>query len=247
VPIPRGAALAVSFDYGHVLGGLDVGEIVARVVEAGFAVPECDRASLRERMRAALVDAYRVHDESIARGEGHARAWHALMRVMASCAPIEARDLDAFVARLWRDQPARNLWRDVPADARAMLDAIARVNVKMVVTSNSEGRAKELLFELGIGDRFVEIVDSGVLGISKPDRRIFERSASAAGVPLASLVHVGDSEAADVVGAKEAGAWAIRFDAFLPGASARPTVADARANTFPELRAALSNALDRPL
>jgi FMN phosphatase YigB (HAD superfamily) len=247
VAIPRGAALAISFDYGHVLGGLDVGEIVARVVEAGFLPPDADRAPLRERMRAALIDAYHAHDASIERGEGHERAWHRLMAVLASCAPIDPGRVDAFVARLWRDQPTRNLWRDVPAEARALLDAIASTGVKMVVTSNSEGRAKELLHELSIGARFVDIVDSGVLGISKPDRRIFERSARAVGVPLSRLVHVGDSEAADVVGAKDAGAWAIRFDAFIPGAASRPTAAHARATTFPELRDALALAIDRPL
>ena len=247
MPIPRGAALAVSFDYGHVLGGLDVGEIVARAVEAGHLERGGDHARVVARMREALAEAYRAHDESIARGEGHARAWHELMKVMARRAPIQERDLDAFVARLWSDQPTRNLWRDVPDDARAMLDAIATAGVKMVVTSNSEGRAKELLHELGIGARFVEILDSGVLGVSKPDRRIFERAAGVVGVPLSKLVHVGDSEAADVVGAKDAGAWAVRFDAFLPGAASRPTIAHARATTFDELRAELANALDRSL
>jgi FMN phosphatase YigB (HAD superfamily) len=250
--IPRGAALAVSFDYGHVLGGLDVGEIAGRLVEAGLLASDADRAPVVERMRGAMADAYKSHDESIARGQGHERAWFALMKVVVSRAPIDgqsidAPSLDAFVAQLWRDQPSRNLWRDVPADARALLDDLASARVKMVVTSNSEGRAKELLHELGIGACLVDVIDSGVLGVSKPDRRIFERAASVVGVPLASLVHVGDSEAADVVGAKDAGAWAIRFDAFVPGAASRPTVAHARASTFADLRAALANALDVPL
>jgi FMN phosphatase YigB (HAD superfamily) len=58
---------------------------------------------------------------------------------------------------------------------------------------------------------------------------------------------VGDSETADVVGAKNAGAWAIRFDAFVPGSSAQPTAADARAADYPTLRALLADALAVPL
>lgn len=240
--IPRGAARAVSFDYGHVLGGLDLVEVARRFVEVGGTSPNV------ESMRAALPRAYRAHDDAIAHGESHARAWHALMRVVVQdAAVLDARDVDSFVERLWNDQPTRNLWRDVTPEAHALLAALEEARVPMVVTSNSEGRAKELLTELGIATRVSDVLDSGVLGFAKPDRRMFERAAQVVGVPLSALVHVGDSESADVVGAKEAGAWAIRFDAFVPGAADVPTVAHARASTFTELRALLEKALDRTI
>ena len=109
----------------------------------------------------------------------------------------------------------------------------------MVVTSNSEGRVRELLDEVGIAHHFRAVLDSGVLGIAKPDPRIFLLAAERVGVAPAQLVHVGDSEAADVVGARNAGLRTVRFDGFIPGAGTVKTVADARAETYDALRATL--------
>ncbi|MBI2395039.1 MAG: HAD family hydrolase [Deltaproteobacteria bacterium] len=153
----------------------------------------------------------------------------------------------AAVEALWRAQPARNLWRDVPNEARALLDDLGRAGVRMVITSNSEGRVAALLEEVGIAHHFVAILDSGVLGFGKPDRRIFARAAEALGAPLDAIMHIGDSEAADVLGARAAGAFTVRFDGFVPGADARPTMADVRVSSFTALRETLSVALDLDL
>jgi HAD superfamily hydrolase (TIGR01549 family) len=224
-------AKAISFDYGHVLGGLDLGELARRI----------DRA--RAPLDAALPEAYDAHDRAIAEGRGHEAGWRALMRTLLEAA--KADDLEASIDRLWRAQPTRNLWRHVPAEARAMLRQLSERGVPMTVTSNSEGRVRELLEEVGIAHHFVAILDSGLLGFAKPDPRIFSLAAETLGVPVEDVVHVGDSEAADVVGAKNAGALAVRFDAFLPRAGGRPTVADARAGTFEELIVILLRMLDR--
>ena len=49
------------------------------------------------------------------------------------------------------------------------------------------------------------IIDSGRLGFHKPARRIFAHTLDALGVPDAIPVHIGDSWAADIVGALDAG------------------------------------------
>ncbi len=199
-----------------------------------------------QALRDALPAAYRAHDHTIAAGGGHEKAWHDLMGVLVATGSGGA-DRRRVVEALWRAQPTQNLWRDVPDEARALLASLTRAGVPMVITSNSEGRAAALLSELGIAEHFVDILDSGVLGFSKPDRRMFDLAAARAGVPLSGLAHVGDSERADIVGAKEAGAWAVRFDGFVPGSTEGSTVAHARAPTFAALRSILSHALARPL
>jgi putative hydrolase of the HAD superfamily len=104
------------------------------------------------------------------------------------------------------------------------------------VISNSEGRLAEHLADIGIADAFEIIVDSGVLGIDKPDRRIFDHALARLGGSEARI-HIGDSWAADVCGAVDAGWRAVWFG---PRAKA---VADPRitvARDAAELRAVLS-------
>jgi FMN phosphatase YigB (HAD superfamily) len=56
------------------------------------------------------------------------------------------------------------------------------------------------------------IVVSQRVGWIKPDRRMFEATASALDVPMEELLHIGDDWAADIVGAKRAGARAAYLD-----------------------------------
>jgi putative hydrolase of the HAD superfamily len=79
------------------------------------------------------------------------------------------------------------------------------------IISNSEGHLAELVEELGYRAIFPVIIDSGRVGVDKPDPRIFELAAQALAVPLAEIVHVGDAWEADVMGARAAGARAIWY------------------------------------
>lgn len=235
--IPRGRVKGVSFDYGHVLGALDVEELARRI-----GAPATGVAAIR----AAMSDAARAHERAIAGGQGHEGGWRAFVGtlVRASGAPFS---VDETVEELWRRQPANNLWRHVPDEARELVEDLSAAGVPLAITTNSEGRAKELMEEIGLAPFLRGVIDSGVVGISKPDRRIFEYAAALLGFSTSEIAHVGDSEEADVAGAKAAGAFAIRFDGLFPSSTTRPTIADARAGDYRELRAILSAALDRAL
>jgi putative hydrolase of the HAD superfamily len=63
------------------------------------------------------------------------------------------------------------------------------------------------------------VVDSNVVGISKPDPRIFALGLQAAGTAPEETVHVGDSYFVDVIGARQAGLGAVLFD---PGRTRGP-------------------------
>ena len=82
----------------------------------------------------------------------------------------------------------------------------------VAVLSNSEGRLAELVEELGWSAHFLAIADSGRLGVEKPGRAIVAWTAERLGAPLAAVVHVGDSLAADVEGALAAGMRAVWFN-----------------------------------
>jgi putative hydrolase of the HAD superfamily len=81
---------------------------------------------------------------------------------------------------------------------------------------------------MGLADRFEHVIASGALGITKPDRRIFEFACEKFGVPVSDALYVGDRLATDAVGARDAGlrgVWLVR-----DGAASGGEVASAEAS-----------------
>ena len=83
----------------------------------------------------------------------------------------------------------------------------------MIVT-NSDGHGAENLAACGFAG--VPVIDSHVVGVAKPDPRIFEVALARAGAGIrpSEVVHVGDMLSTDVAGARAAGITPIHFDPF---------------------------------
>ncbi|HVF92258.1 MAG TPA: HAD family hydrolase [Blastocatellia bacterium] len=91
----------------------------------------------------------------------------------------------------------------------------------------SPGRVlKEVLASSGLLELFDSLVFSDEAGRSKPHREVFERTALALGAEPRQIVHIGDLEFTDIVGAKNAGFHAIRFAGITPLGEGESTIAD---------------------
>jgi FMN phosphatase YigB (HAD superfamily) len=77
--------------------------------------------------------------------------------------------------------------------------------VRVAVVSNSDGTVAEELATAGFDGLFEAVVDSHLVGVSKPDPRIFAIALERLGVPAASTWYVGDSPHHDLRGASAAG------------------------------------------
>jgi len=91
------------------------------------------------------------------------------------------------------------------------LPALAFWGQRMPVVALSNGNAD--VHRVGIGQHFHASVSAQSLGVAKPDLRIFEAGAAAAGVRPHEVLHIGDDAHADCVGALAAGmqvAWLNR-------------------------------------
>jgi putative hydrolase of the HAD superfamily len=89
-----------------------------------------------------------------------------------------------------------------------VLPALARMRdagLRLVVVSNWDVSLHERLAETGIAERVDGAVASAELGAPKPARAIFARALALAGVPAGEALHVGDTPAEDVEGARAAG------------------------------------------
>jgi putative hydrolase of the HAD superfamily len=102
------------------------------------------------------------------------------------------------------------LWREPTPGAMDTIHSLQRAGLVVVIVTNSSGHAEENLRDSGFGG--VPVIDSTVVGVAKPDPRIFEIALGRAGVPPAETVHVGDSLANDVAGGRAAGITPIHLD-----------------------------------
>ena len=105
-----------------------------------------------------------------------------------------------------------NLWSVVQPGAAAALGSLRRAGLRVGCISNSDGTVARLLASLGLAEYLDPIVDSGAVGIEKPDPEIFRIALRRSDVEAADAVYVGDLYPVDVVGARRAGIEPVLLD-----------------------------------
>lgn len=94
--------------------------------------------------------------------------------------------------------------------SREVLQQIQRREIPMVLVSNFYGNINAVLREFGLDGMFLTVVESAVVGVRKPDPRIFALGVEALGLPASDIMVVGDSLDKDIIPAKSLGcqtAW----------------------------------------
>lgn len=115
--------------------------------------------------------------------------------------------MPGFDAAVWHDSALDRLYEqtvDETARSREVLLAL-KERVPMVLVSNFYGNISTVLAEFGLDGIFDSIVESAVVGVRKPDPRIFTLGVEALGIEPGRIVVVGDSYDKDIVPARKAG------------------------------------------
>ena len=101
--------------------------------------------------------------------------------------------------------------RTVEQTARSLkvLQTLKDQGVPMVLVSNFYGNMPVVLHEFGFDGLFVKVVESAVVGIRKPDPRIFLLGVDALGLKPEEVMVVGDSLDKDIIPAHEAGCQTV--------------------------------------
>ena len=201
---------AVLLDVGGVFHLPDHARIVAAMDRAGVAVDPADLDRAHYAGVRGLTD-FREGDREIwlAYNRGYARALGADGQV------------EAVAEVLLNEFTTGGVWtRVVPGSPEALV-AIAATGVKLAIVSNADGSVEAQLAADGIcqmgagpGVEMDAILDSSVVGVAKPDPRIFEIALERVGVSPDRAIHVGDTPAADVVGARAAGVTPVLVDPY---------------------------------
>ncbi|MBV9310033.1 MAG: HAD-IA family hydrolase [Solirubrobacterales bacterium] len=90
-------------------------------------------------------------------------------------------------------------------DALPALSRLRANGSTLVVVSNWDVSLHDVLARVGLSSQLSAIVTSAEAGSRKPSPAIFERALALAEVVASDALHVGDSEAEDVIGARNAG------------------------------------------
>lgn len=112
------------------------------------------------------------------------------------------------------------------AHSREVLEELSR-QYPMVLVSNFYGNINVVLKEFRLDGFFKSVIESGVVGIRKPDPRIFTLGVEALGMAADETVVVGDSFSKDIIPGMKAGCNTIwikgegwteeTFDETIPG------------------------------
>jgi len=189
---------------------------------------------------AAFDVLFRASDQALGRLPGVAtlgfRATiEAQARLLVALLPdgdrIDARGL----AERFHGDAVTTVRRNLP-----VLERLAR-RYRLGLVSNFTGNLEPCLDELGLARLFAAVSDSGVVGWTKPDRRIFEHALSALGAPAdrGGAWMVGDNLDADIRGAAALGmrtCWIAPPERAAP-AGVAPT---ARISRFPDIAGVLA-------
>lgn len=97
---------------------------------------------------------------------------------------------------------------NVVAESKEVLEVLSASH-PMVLVSNFYGNIGTVLREFGLEGYFKSVVESAVVGIRKPDPRLFGIGVEALGLPASDVTVVGDSFYKDILPAKKIGCRTI--------------------------------------
>jgi putative hydrolase of the HAD superfamily len=206
-----GPVEAVFLDVGGVFHLPGHALVTAALRRAGVAASEAllDRAHYAGV--AALVE-WPGGDDGI--WTAYERAYVESLGAPAGCVPDAVAELDVAFR-------GPGIWSRLAPGSLDGLRALQATGVALAVVSNSDGTLEGRLRDEGIcqvgegrGVPMTIVIDSGVVGVAKPDPAICTIALDACGVAPERALHVGDTVGADVDGALAAGVRPVHLDPY---------------------------------
>ena len=105
-----------------------------------------------------------------------------------------------------------SLWTYTKPWVAETLKQLQLQGLHMSVISNSDGRVQQQLEACGITPYLDAVFDSEIVGVEKPDPKIFLHALQKLGLLPAECIYIGDNYSADIVGANHAGIGAVHLD-----------------------------------
>ena len=188
-------------------------------LDAGGTLIHLDRAFILKALEDVGVEkdeaAFLIADQSareqraaaIRRGEvlDDASSWRIYAARLLELLEATGDAAAEVSTRVRQRHRAGTLWTHVEPGTLETLAQLKDRGFTLGVVSNADGRVASFLELVGINEYLDFVVDSGAVGVEKPNPRIFQIALEQARSAPEQTVHVGDVYEVDVVGARAAG------------------------------------------
>lgn len=198
---------AVSLDVGGVLTFPDHGMLAHALKHHGV---EFDRARFSDAHYHAMAEV----DRALAEPETFGDYTHGFLAAIG----VPPAQTETAVAAL-RPVLVPAVWHQPIPGAVDAARRLKAAGLRLAVTSNADGGVAECLARYqmvqvgpGPGVEVEVITDSGIVGVHKPDPRVFQATADALGLAFSEICHVGDGGRFDAEGANKVGMMGVHVD-----------------------------------
>jgi len=199
---------AVFFDAGGTLVHPDYARVAEVLRRSVGRAPAREALAEAEYAGRAAVEAAMAADPALTDGS----RWQLHFTGALTTLGFSPSELRQAGPEIRAEHERANLWTVAQSGAAEGLAALRRLGLVVGCISNSNGTVARLLAEVGLASWLDPIVDSGVVGVEKPDPEIFRIALRRAGVAAAEAVYVGDLYPVDVIGARRAGLEPVLLD-----------------------------------
>jgi putative hydrolase of the HAD superfamily len=196
---------AVLFDAGGVLLDLDYA-FLKRLLDARHV--ETTIAALSESESIART----TIDRRVREGGRSSEAWRDYFRILLTRVGAPPGETESIIDTLAEAHARVGLWTVAIEGAVATVRALKEAGHRLGVVSNAEGRVERDLDGAGYAGLFEAVIDSHVVGVEKPDPKIFRIAMERMEIAPETAIFLGDVPAVDIAGARAAGLTAVLLD-----------------------------------
>jgi putative hydrolase of the HAD superfamily len=196
----EGLVRALLFDFGGTLAFLDFDLLATEFSRADRKLDPLKLEHAEYAGRSA-IDRHLMSEHS----RDVNSAYEDFFRGWMNAAGIPEAELADISARFRVMHNEACMWRVIRDGTHEALDRFKSAGLKLGIVSNADGRVAADAQRLGLAEYFDVIVDSHVVGVEKPNPRIFQIALAALEVSPEEAMYAGDIYSIDMIGARAAG------------------------------------------
>lgn len=162
----------------------------------------------------ALAHGAALGREKIFRVKGNEENWRGFFSFWMQFLGVTEKDFPEILKKIYERHQRVHLWSWLDPEAKDTLAALHTRGYRLAIISNADGEVPAAMARLGVAEYFEHIIDSALVGVEKPDPRIFAMTLEKLHLPGATCLYVGDHYDNDVIGARDAGLVPVLLDPF---------------------------------